>query len=542
MTTIFTFLSPASRAPEGSRGPRLALALCLGLLAALLPQAARGTQTLLPAQRHRGSFLQADAAASRTRFSRDAVAAGADDTAHPTTFFGSFSQGESTYDEEADVGRTKASIGSFSHYTDGLEPTTRDRYERNLMDPDWFYESPSGDSQVAWQTYPGGHGGAQWTRTAGGGWKQEYRVPRSTGIITPGWFDSGVEQYDRFGRHTLPSMANPARFVAWQERSVNATMTCAEPGCVANTTLYAFNGITERARSCRLDVVVHPTDFDEQYSGEQVDWIAVNGVNVSVACQPLASGCNATSARPLYPCVRSLSLDRVIPMNGMINLSAKIPTVVDECPYNGNLLHAIPTVTCLIAEPIPLPSFTRTAPYQSSDFQTDGSSGNGILTTIGTVTADSNGNVNVTAPLHCPTAGCLATTVMEFNNPHVTNASSCAMFVLINATDFDNQEWSSPQEVIEFIQVGGVDVAEATNFNPGLNPCKAQYNGTQLAAGQAQNIPVVQNHDVTDKVLTGQMIVQGRISPMVDECASQGHLLDAQIQVRCTASSSAAAT
>jgi hypothetical protein len=347
-------------------------------------------------------------------------------------------------------------------------------------------------------------------------------IKRGSGKLPAAYFDNGVQQYDQWGRHTLPSAASASRYYSWQERTVNTTMSCAEPGCIANTTLYAFQGVSERARNCRLSVYVKPTDFDEQYSGEQVDWIQVNGVNVSVACKPLASGCNATAQQPLYPCATNVLLDNSILGSGTLNISAKIPTSVDECPYDGSLLYAIPMVTCQTTDLIPTPNF-----HPESD----------MLYTV-----DSNGTLDAAIPLKCKEAGCLASALvnLHLHGDYSLEQSSCSMRILMNATDFDNTDWPTPQELLEFINIGtgSPDITFSTvvnGTNLGKNPCKAQWNGTALAPAEYQNIPVVSNYDVTELMKNGSFIVLGKISNHVDECASQGNLLDAMVHISCVA-------
>lgn len=465
---------------------------------------------------------------------------------HPVDIFGSFHEGESTYDADADNGRNPGNSGTRSFYAEGWEPNIWNKYEDTVVDPAWFHESVSGGSQAAWQTYYpavdeglAGNtvGPSEWTQSSAGTFKQEYRTSADASSpiqtngnwadviigskeIPAGWFDASVEQYDGFGRRKLPSFASPRRWTGWMERSVNTTLSCSQPGCSASVSLQAWNGTVERARNCRLSVVVKPTDFDEQYSGEQVDYIMVNGVNVSVGCAPRASGCNATAQQPYYPCVTEFSLDKVVPINGVINISAKIPLSVDECPYNGNYLYAIPMVTCLVAPHVPGPIAMANDP--------------GTTFTNVLFNASGAGNLSVQVPLKCQNAGCIATSTVNLATsvPPGYQLNQCTMQVDLNATDFDNSDWSTPQELIEFIQVEGQDVL--TNYNPGHNPCKATYQGNATAQNLTQNVVILSNHNVSNLTSTGVFMIQGKVSPAVDECASQGNMLDAMVQVNCS--------
>ena len=52
---------------------------------------------------------------------------------------------------------------------------------------------------------------------------------------------------------------------------------------------------------------LHPTDFDNSWSPEPVEFIKINGVQVHSQCKIHRDGCNETSWRPLYPCVQDLT-------------------------------------------------------------------------------------------------------------------------------------------------------------------------------------------------------------------------------------------
>merc|ERR1719198_2382454 len=136
---------------------------------------------------------------------------------------------------------------------------------------------------------------------------------------------------------------------------MNGTMACAAAGCIANATLQAFDGATEIASHCKFSLYLHPTDFDDQYSGERLTFISVNGATVNTDCFPMVSGCNMTTQAPMFSCLRDLSLDSLIDSTGTLRIAAQISDVVDECPYQGNLLSAVPMVTCLV-QPKPTPA------------------------------------------------------------------------------------------------------------------------------------------------------------------------------------------
>merc|ERR1711920_621736 len=78
-----------------------------------------------------------------------------------------------------------------------------------------------------------------------------------------------------------------------------------------------------------------------------------------------------------------------------------------------------------------------------------------------------------------------------------------------------------------------------TNVKPGKNPCKASYSGKPLSSGDLEFV-AVKDHDVTSLLKNGSISVAAQISDLVDECASQGFLLDAVAEVNCSSTSEVA--
>mmetsp|Transcript_124435 Transcript_124435/g.387426 ORF Transcript_124435/g.387426 Transcript_124435/m.387426 type:complete len:302 (-) Transcript_124435:867-1772(-) len=145
---------------------------------------------------------------------------------------------------------------------------------------DFYQESPSGAGQEAWQTYyPAHKATGAWSMTAGGSLTEDvqHTVPHGTGLLRPGWFDNSVLNVDTYGRGRLPDVGSPARNLFWQERAVNTTLECDTVGCTGVSMMQAFDPAKEEVRHCKLSVFLHPTDFDDQYSGERLTWVRVNG-------------------------------------------------------------------------------------------------------------------------------------------------------------------------------------------------------------------------------------------------------------------------
>jgi len=439
---------------------------------------------------------------------------------HPAGWFDGFSAGESTFDHDGTLDHR--SVNTELDVMDGWDPHQQNPLFTRAAPARWFQETKSGADKEAWQTfYPAqrtsvaGNGvkTGSWFEGKGGTWQQDYvsGAPLSTGKsgVPASWFDASVNQVDGFGRTKFPGIGSPRNFFDWEERSVNTSLECKSPGCTANVTLLApFDSSKEMAKNCRLSVFFRPTDFDDQYAGENVEWIQVNNQAVSGKCRPYADGCNQTAQRPLLPCVDNIPIDLLMPKNGDLKIAAKIPDVVDECPYKGNMLSAVPMVTCLVAlkhnEGAPAPKKAVTM----------------LNTNMTCVTK---------MPLQCSTKGCASEIAIPVNAT-CAGLGQCMLSVEVQQTDFDNQDGTD--ELIEYIKVDGAYIQAASNLKPGKNPCKSKWSGTNLTAADMK-FAALSNHAVN--VSTGKVLVEAKISRFVDECASNGYLFDAVATVTCKA-------
>lgn len=317
-------------------------------------------------------------------------------------WFGAFSEGESTFDEDADY-RTHRDAAPWVNNLDGWNPPMKG----DTSGADFFHESPSAAWKSAWQThYPAIQSGVAgqgvnlgpWYRGTGGSWNQDYRsgYPNSGSTKPAAWFDSAVNQIDGYGRPKEPYAGTGRRYEMWREQSVNTTISCADPGCVANASLQAFNGRLEQATRCRMNFDVHATDFDEDWSGEKVEWIYVNNALVNQNCTPRASGCamKGMAGIALYNCVLELPLDMIITWTGTLSIGAKISSHVDECPFQGNMLAGVVQVTCMVTERNPSPLFDGrpTYPGSSADSSAPGSGDGSSMGTGGSSGADGSGD------------------------------------------------------------------------------------------------------------------------------------------------------
>jgi hypothetical protein len=438
-------------------------------------------------------------------------------------FFGSFSEAESTYDSEADVKMNRRNyplIPPEHPYSDGgVRPSA------------FFHESQSGGPNQAYQThYPalrtgiagrtaGGAGG--WHQNGNGQWIQDYNSHVGERELqrhkSAAWFDSGVTQFDGYGRPRMPDPGSVQFMTSWTERSVNTTLTCQASGCRASSMLQAFNPETEEASNCHFSLHLHPTDFDDQYSGERLTFIAVNGVTVNTDCFPMVSGCNESTQAPLFSCLNQLPLENIIDSTGTLTVEAQISDVVDECPYEGNLLSGVPMVTCLVRD---RPAAISSTPLGAIAPPLP------VAPTQGPV---SNLEVYVTSPLKCLTRGCSAETQLTLNRTAV-NFSQCLLNVKIYQTDFDNE--ADTFEGLDFLSVDGQNVLY--NVTPGGNPCRSTWaNGRSMSLAEIET-NVLPNFDVTAAAEDGLISVSTRISRYVDECAHDGYLLNGLVEVNCT--------
>jgi len=537
-------------------------------------------------------------------------------------WFGAFSQSESSYDEGAEPTDPQNPLYAV---LDGWSPDTGSSAQG--VPAEKFHESPSATYHDAWQTgYPSPTNGNTWYQGAGGSWNQAYQGYSKTASVKKSaeWFDSSVDQYDRFGRFKEPYAGTADRYWWAQDRIVNTTLECKDQGCVANSTLQAFDGTKDRALKCVMNLKVHATDFDSDSSQEVVEWIIVNGVQVKAPCMPGMNGCQKQQGEALYPCIEDLDITHLVPWQGTLNIAAKISDTVDECPYNGNLLSAVPVVSCLVISQNPSPMQGGMPNYQevtgnsssssssssvtaysdaaaASGYQ-DGSAAQSVVTgwkygdasgnsvgdaapsglvpgmSIGDTTADGApyypfgdlsaavssygagadgdwsmdaavagqlGGADSTvssmvgdnlyraiAPLNCIEPGCQAFVKMQLNTTAV-QFGKCTVSVFVNQTDFDG---SQSVEMIEYI--GTEDKNFSTDLKPGKNPCQAADSGSPMNPADMV-YTAVNNADITDSCTDGYLELIAKISPDVDDCASNGYLLNAIAQVDCTVSNAA---
>lgn len=340
------------------------------MLACLIAAAAIGeVRSHLAKHIHRASGLRGTTSGEKSA-----------DSWNSASFYNGFSTGETSWDYDA-AEKLRASDSYMHEVVDGYNPDVSDPTDPHEVPTKLFSESESMGPDQALQTYypvpdrgPAGHtnNAGEWYRTSEDGYVESYLYPEmglakqhsdmaweagslKNAIATSGakaaeWFDTSVNQYDNYGRPKLPYPGNPDLLLAYTQQAVNTSLSCTSAGCIANSTLTAFQA-EETGKNCHLSVYVKPTDFDG--SMKQIEFITVNSQPVALNCTPSRGACDEAQANVLsnlQTCVDAVDLSDLIGDGSMV-ISAKISAAVNDssCAYNGNLLYAIPEVTCMVA-------------------------------------------------------------------------------------------------------------------------------------------------------------------------------------------------
>jgi len=398
--------------------------------------------------------------------------------------------------------------------------------------PEWFDESPSAGKTEAWQThYPAVDGsivgnrhvrGGIWRATAEG-WTEDYEPSRQLdgeeeGRKTAGWFDSSVNNVDGFGRKRLPDSDDPRRLLespGWKERAWNTTIQCAGVGCTGSASLALYDTSSEEAQNCRLSILLHPTDFEDDWSKEGTKEWLINNRSVPGKCDPMTRGCNASAWRPLFSCLNSVPVDHLISSEGQLLVQGTLDPMVDECPYEGNLLSGVVLATCMVrtkaTTPSPAERIDQARPERQMELY----------------------GVNASGPLQCRGPGCTARMTLAVDPKVAMLGGSCFLNVTINQTDYDGGVDGAP-EVIDFLAIDDQNIS--VSIKPGKNPCNSEYEGKTVSV-EERAFSVMESHNVTAQVLArpaGSIVVSGKNSQHVDECATKaGFLLDGWVSLVC---------
>jgi hypothetical protein len=432
----------------------------------------------------------------------------------PSGWFGGFSESESTFDRDA-PGDNSDNPESPAEWQNGLEIHTQKGFAAR-----WFHESASGGMSAAWQTHFPAVTDSEyrdslappWQRNTRGHWQQRYKPPSALDEADHpmakkvAWFDSVIDQVDAYGRQRAPQDLIDVMRDQLRPFELNATLQCKEPGCTANSTLNASDYGVDRLARCTLSVWIHPTDFDDEHSREEVEWVTLNGVLANMHCDPMARGCargiNEVVPQQRFTCLQQYDVtDLLKASNGTLLVAAKISKNVDECAIEGNLLSGGADLACLVHPP------TTTTTTTTPPTQALAASGSAIL--------------------RCRKPGCTARAVVFLNNASIDNTTKCYLSVHVRPTDFDKIE---SEEEVEWIKADDVEVKKSCK--PQGSPCRVRANMTNY--GPVAPFECISKIDVTNASRDGQVVVTAKISDMVDECDYNGFLLYGNVTVRCS--------
>lgn len=434
----------------------------------------------------------------------------------PAGWFGGFSESESTFDRDV-VGDRSENPESSAEWQNGLEIHSQKGFAAR-----WFHESASGGKDAAWQTHFPAVTDSEyrdslappWQRTTRGHWQQRFKAPApldetdhpmSKGVS---WFDSSVDQFDAYGRQRAPQDSVELLRDSLQPFEVNTTLRCKEPGCTANSTLQVSR--IESLARCHLSFWVYPTDFDDEHSREEVEWVTVNGLLANMHCDPMARGCrrglNEASPAQRFTCLQGYDVTELLKKaNGTLMVAAKISKMVDECEIEGNLLSGGADLQCLMQKPTTTSTTTT------------------LIEVVPEVPVATSGS----SVLRCRKPGCTARAVVFLNNASIDNTTTCYLTVQVRPTDFDKIE---SKEEVEWIKADDKEIQKSCK--PNGSPCRINPNATNY--GQVAPFECISNLDVTNASRDGRVIITAKISDMVDECDYNGFLLYGKATVRCT--------
>lgn len=411
----------------------------------------------------------------------------------PASWFGDFSHGESTWDVDGvgdypDYPERIAARVSESGNSVNMEADELPGYMgRDGLPSEWFEESVSGGHHAAWRTRfpPLEAFRSEAVRTVPwlpdpNGRRQKTQMPAASSIAEafhfsarkqPAWFDQSIQHYDDFGRNRPPSELSDRRYWDWKKEHWEVEFGCPDPNCTASFNLpkdggELFDAKTTDFAKCSLSIGVHPTDYDDEYSREHVEWFKVNDHQLVSFCDPMAKVCNqdATDKRGVHPCVSDYPIDQLLrktistTSSTKLEFSGKISDMVDECPVNsaickgkGCLLSGRANVTCFTR-----PKLVTTPPPPPAKPD------------------DAVAKERIT-PLNCSERGCVAKAIALVNRlPQ--DKETCKMTLKAWHTDFDNKigDAAHPsKEVIEWVKVNGKEIdAKKWPGKVGRNPCK----------------------------------------------------------------------
>mmetsp|Transcript_16408 Transcript_16408/g.39018 ORF Transcript_16408/g.39018 Transcript_16408/m.39018 type:complete len:560 (+) Transcript_16408:119-1798(+) len=138
-------------------------------------------------------------------------------------------------------------------------------------------------------------------------------------------------------------------------------------------------------------------------------------------------------------------------------------------------------------------------------------------------------NLATQGALRCAEKGCSTSLILNFNRT-LAQINRCVAQLWVNQTDFDNLDGA---EELLSVSVAGKEVL--SQAKPGKNPCRSAYNGKPLSLKDIR-YHALEDLDITQAIRDGPVRISAQISDQVDECPSNGYLLDSALEVSCNIS------
>lgn len=478
-----------------------------------------------------------------------------------SNWFGAFDKAESTYTSEGvpynmfdwNVGAESKHAGLFA-----------DHFPESDL---WFRESNWKGPKKGIQTYfPQLSSESKWASDMTGRWLELYNEPTDplfslhwenhlgNDALDADFFDHSVKQVHEYASG---SSSDPAEVTV-----VGAgVLQCKTPGCTASTN-FTVGTTAQIAKSCYLDVNFKITDFDRKDgdSPEMVRYVAANGVLVSAACTPIASGC-VIDDESTFCCASQVPVTHLRRGNDFV-ITAAITNEVDECAYKGNFLYGVATVSCDLMNPVFPPSGRGSLDQKAKNGARLKlwAGGNKVLQdclqTFRHALADRLSWINSTSELkgmsqafcvakmfplrtnlNCDTVnrgGCAVSSTLTSPSLDffINQIRTATISVLLTDTDYDDS-WEQTGINISF---GGA-VFSATK-TPTRNPCAEEasnypaiYDTAELTKVVNRTETVCWSKDITGNITHALHILKTdgislSVPRYVDDCPNHGHYVD----------------
>eukprot|EP00418_Pyrodinium_bahamense_P044449 CAMPEP_0179210208 /NCGR_PEP_ID=MMETSP0796-20121207/104841_1 /TAXON_ID=73915 /ORGANISM="Pyrodinium bahamense, Strain pbaha01" /LENGTH=785 /DNA_ID=CAMNT_0020915171 /DNA_START=42 /DNA_END=2399 /DNA_ORIENTATION=+ len=362
-----------------------------------------------------------------------------------------------------------------------------------------------------------------------------------------------------------------AEAVHWHKRETASPMNamaklqCREPGCVASTALLLSDKDIVN-KTCRLTVTVAQTDFDGNHgSNEEVEWLKVDGNITKEHMKPGGNPCKG-QARALTQAHSQAATGANASNGGSSSSSKSIDTSgsksTDNSKSSGNSRSGDGSKSS--SGNSSNSSGSRNSSSESSSMNSSNSSSNDTKSGAAASNDAGNASTGLLATVEGQAGGGFFHTVASNASAAVVgnNASGAGAGNATGAAAAAGHASSAVAGGATNFTAAGSSAAgsaAAGSAATGAGNSTAQPNGTadaaaaaaltaqlvgaglhEAAAANASNdaddverYVLVDGSDVTEAARDGRVEVSAKISGMVDECGSNGFLLDAEAVVVC---------